>query len=97
MLTGTPLENRLEELYSIVEFLDDKLLGPPWQFMAQHVIKDDWGGIIGYKDLEGVRRAIAPILLRRRKADVLPELPERIDNDFWLELERGTEQALQAT
>ena len=91
VLTGTPLENRLEELYSIVEFLDDKLLGPPWQFMAQHVIKDDFGGIIGYKDLAGVRRAIAPILLRRRKADVLTELPERIDNDFWLDLE--TEQA----
>ena len=91
VLTGTPLENKLEELYSIVEFLDDKLLGPPWQFMARHIIKDDFGGIIGYKDLEGVRRAIAPILLRRRKADVLTELPQRIDNDFWLELD--TEQA----
>ena len=92
MLTGTPLENRLEELYSIVEFLDDKLLGPPWQFMAQHVIKDQWGGIIGYRDLEGVRRAIAPILLRRRKADVLKQLPERIDNDLWVELEPAQER-----
>lgn len=92
VLTGTPLENRLEELYSIVEFLDDKLLGPAWQFMAQHVIKDDFGGIIGYKDLEGVRRAIAPILLRRRKADVLQDLPERIDNDFWLDLDPPQEK-----
>jgi hypothetical protein len=92
VLTGTPLENRLEELYSIVEFLDDKLLGPPWQFMAQHVIQDEWGGIIGYKDLEGVRRAIAPILLRRRKGDVLSDLPERIDNDFWLSLETEQER-----
>jgi SNF2 family DNA or RNA helicase len=92
VLTGTPLENRLEELYSIVEFLDDKLLGPPWQFLAQHVIKDDFGGIIGYKDLEGVRRAIAPILLRRRKADVLTQLPERIDNDFWLDLDPPQER-----
>jgi SNF2 family DNA or RNA helicase len=102
VLTGTPLENRLEELYSIVEFLDDRLLGPPWQFMAQHIIKDEWGGIIGYKDLAGVRRAIAPILLRRRKADVLADLPERVDNDFWLELDaeqsrlyRPLEKALQ--
>ncbi|MEO8286378.1 MAG: DEAD/DEAH box helicase [Chloroflexota bacterium] len=92
VLTGTPLENRLEELYSIVEFLDDKLLGPPWQFMARHIIKDEWGGIIGYRDLEGVRRAIAPILLRRRKADVLQELPERIDNDFWLEMDTEQER-----
>ncbi|MDQ5823306.1 MAG: SNF2-related protein [Chloroflexota bacterium] len=92
VLTGTPLENKLEELYSIVEFLDEKLLGPPWQFMAQHVVKDEWGGIIGYKDLDGVRRAIAPILLRRRKADVLQDLPARIDNDFWLELEPEQER-----
>ncbi len=92
VLTGTPLENRLEELYSIVEFLDDRLLGPPWQFMARHIIKDEWGGIIGYRDLEGVRRAIAPILLRRRKADVLQQLPERIDNDFWLDMETEQER-----
>ena len=92
VLTGTPLENRLEELYSIVEFLDDRILGPPWQFIAQHIIKDEWGGIIGYKDLEGVRRAIAPILLRRRKADVLHDLPERTDNDLWLELETEQER-----
>jgi superfamily II DNA or RNA helicase len=92
VLTGTPLENRLEELYSIVEFLDDKLLGPPWQFIARHIIKDDWGGIIGYRDLEGVRWAIAPILLRRRKADVLQQLPERIDNDFWLEMDTEQER-----
>ncbi|MEO5952597.1 MAG: DEAD/DEAH box helicase [Chloroflexia bacterium] len=92
VLTGTPLENKLEELYSIVEFLDDRLLGPPWQFIAQHIIKDEWGGVIGYKDLAGVRRSIAPILLRRRKADVLPQLPARIDNDFWLELDTEQER-----
>jgi SNF2 family DNA or RNA helicase len=92
VLTGTPLENRLEELYSIVEFLDDRILGPPWQFIAQHIIKDEWGGIIGYKDLAGVRRAIAPILLRRRKADVLQDLPERVDNDLWLELDTEQER-----
>lgn len=92
VLTGTPLENKLEELYSIVEFLDERLLGPPWQFIARHIIKDEWGGIIGYKDLEGVRRSIAPILLRRRKADVLQQLPERIDNDFWLELDTDQER-----
>ena len=92
VLTGTPLENKLEELYSIVEFLDDRLLGPPWQFIARHIIEDEWGGVIGYKDLEGVRRSIAPILLRRRKADVLQQLPERIDNDFWLELDTEQER-----
>jgi SNF2 family DNA or RNA helicase len=86
VLTGTPLENRLEELYSVVQFLDPALLGPAWQFIADHVVQDEWGAVIGYKDLEGVRHAIAPIFLRRRKADVLAELPPRVDNFYWVDL-----------
>jgi SNF2 family DNA or RNA helicase len=86
VLTGTPLENRLEELYSVVEFLDRSLLGPAWQFIAEHVVQDEWGAVVGYKDLEGVRHAIAPVFLRRRKADVLSELPPRVDNFYWVDL-----------
>ena len=92
VLTGTPLENRLDELYSIVQFLDRRLLGPAWQFMAEHVIRDEWGAIIGYRGLDKVKRKIAPIFLRRRKDEVLNELPERIDNYYYLELERAQER-----
>jgi SNF2 family DNA or RNA helicase len=86
VLTGTPLENRLEELYSVVEFLDPRLLGPAWQFLAEHTEQDAFGAIIGYKNLESVRHTLAPIFLRRRKADVLTELPERIDNFYNVDL-----------
>ena len=92
VLTGTPLENRLDELYSIVQFLDRRLLGPAWQFMADHVIRDEWGAIIGYRELGKVKRKIAPIFLRRRKHEVLHDLPERIDNYYYLELARAQER-----
>ncbi|MGA9350753.1 MAG: SNF2-related protein [Anaerolineae bacterium] len=92
VLTGTPLENRLDELYSIVQFLDRRLLGPAWQFMVEHVIRDEWGAIIGYRGLDKVKRKIAPIFLRRRKDEVLHDLPERIDNYYYLELERAQER-----
>jgi SNF2 family DNA or RNA helicase len=92
VLTGTPLENRLDELYSIVQFLDRRLLGPAWKFMADHVIRDEWGAIIGYRGLDKVKRRIAPIFLRRRKDEVLHDLPERIDNYYYLELERAQER-----
>ncbi len=91
VLTGTPLENRLEELYSVVEFLDPRLLGPAWQFLAEHTEQDSFGAIIGYKNLDQVRHTLAPIFLRRRKADVLTELPPRIDNLYQVDL--STEQA----
>ncbi|HMA37556.1 MAG TPA: DEAD/DEAH box helicase [Chloroflexia bacterium] len=86
VLTGTPLENRLEELYSVVEFLDPRLLGPAWQFLAEHTEQDSFGAIVGYKHLEQVRHTLAPIFLRRRKADVLTELPPRIDNFYRVDL-----------
>ena len=87
VLTGTPLENKLDELYSIVQFLDRRLLGPAWQFIAEHVIRDEWGAIVGYRGLDKVKRKIAPIFLRRRKDEVLHDLPERIDSTYYLELE----------
>jgi len=36
VLTGTPLENRLEDVYSIVQFIDPQLLSPLWRFTAEH-------------------------------------------------------------
>ncbi|MFQ6014862.1 MAG: DEAD/DEAH box helicase [Anaerolineae bacterium] len=87
VLTGTPLENRLDELYSIVQFLDRRLLGPAWQFMAEHVVRDEWGAVVGYRGLDRVKRKIAPIFLRRRKDEVLHELPERMDNYYYVELD----------
>ena len=41
VLTGTPLENKLEELYSIVAFVDDRRLGPAFQFLHDHRLVDE--------------------------------------------------------
>jgi len=86
VLTGTPIENRLEELYSITEFLDRRLFGPSWLFIDKHVVKDEWGKIIGYKNLSEMRKKIKKIMLRRKKTEVLKDLPERIDNNYYVEL-----------
>ncbi len=60
--------------------------------MAQHVVKDEWGGHRLQRPPRCAARHRAHILLRRRKADVLNDLPERIDNDFWLDLETEQER-----
>ena len=86
ILTGTPLENRLEELYSVVQFIDPLLLGPAWKFMERHIERDEWGGIAGYKRLDEVREKISPIFLRRRKDEVLDDLPPRLDETYTIEL-----------
>jgi SNF2 family DNA or RNA helicase len=86
VLTGTPLENKLEELYSIVQFLDRKLLGPAWKFLEEHTVRDEWGAIVGYKNLRRVRRRVSPILLRRKREEVLDQLPPRVENEYFVPL-----------
>ncbi len=84
VLTGTPLENRLEELHSIVEFVDQFRLGPIFRFLHQHQIVDDNGKVTGYQNLSKVKETLAPILVRRRKQEVLMELPERLEKKFFV-------------
>ncbi|MEM1452961.1 MAG: DEAD/DEAH box helicase [Planctomycetota bacterium] len=76
-LTGTPLENRLDELYSVVEFVDERRLAPAFRFYNRHRVLDERGRVVGYRDLAALREALAPILLRRTRDQVLDELPPR--------------------
>jgi superfamily II DNA or RNA helicase len=84
VLTGTPLENRLEELVSIVQFVDQHRLGPTFRFLHDHQILDEFGKVVGYRSLDGIGTTLAPILLRRRKAEVLRQLPERLEKRFFV-------------
>lgn len=89
VLTGTPLENRLEELHSIVEFVDRFRLGPLFRFLEAHEVTDgETSRVVGYKALGSIGRTLAPILLRRTKKDVLLQLPERLDKNFLVPMTR---------
>ena len=79
VLTGTPLENRLEELYSVVQFLDPFVLGSYHEFLGKHQIRSETGKISGFRDLNAIGETLSQIMLRRKKAEVLGELPERVD------------------
>jgi len=84
VLTGTPLENRLEELHSIVEFVDRFGLGPRFRFLAEHQHVDAHGRVVGYHNLSQIGQSLEPILIRRTKKEVLKELPERLDKNYFV-------------
>jgi len=89
-LTGTPLENRLGELHSIMEWVDPGILGPWWSFRAKYLI---YGGykrkeIVGHRDLDHLHSQISLWMLRRRKKDVLHQLPSATVNNYYIELSR---------
>ncbi len=84
VLTGTPLENRLEELISIVQFVDRHRLGPTYRLLEDHQIRDDHGKVIGYQKLDQIGKTLTPILLRRKKDQVLDQLPGRMDKNLFV-------------
>ncbi len=86
VLTGTPLENKLEELYSIVQFVDERRFGPAFQFLDEHLVFDENGHLKSYRNLDKIRERLAPIFLRRTRGEVLTQLPPRTDNTVFVEL-----------
>jgi len=77
VLSGTPLENRLDELFSVVEFIDERRLGPAFRFYNRHRVADEKGKVLGYKNLDELREKLKPVLLRRTRASVMQDLPPR--------------------
>ena len=78
VLTGTPLENRLEDLYSLMQVVDPRVLGPLWRYMIDFHITDERGKVLGYRNLSVLRRRLEPVMLRRDRRLVSDQLPERI-------------------
>ena len=85
VLSGTPLENRLGELYTVTKFVDDELLGPAYQFFNRHHVVDDRGGTQGYRRLGELREKMSGVLLRRTRAEIADQLPERTDEVIRIE------------
>lgn len=77
VLSGTPLENRLDDLFSVVEFIDDRRLGPAFRFFNRHRVTDEKGRVLGYRDLDLLRETLKPVLLRRTRSTVMKDLPPR--------------------
>lgn len=86
VLTGTPIENRIDELYSIMGFLNPALFGPLFRFNREFYELDDRGRPEGYRSIEALHHRIKPFMLRRRKADVESELPARSEKIFFVTL-----------
>ena len=80
LLSGTPLENKLDELVSIVQLADPYCLSPLYRFRHEHIVTDPaTGKTIGYKNLSDIRQRLSGTLIRRTKQSVRLQLPGRTD------------------
>lgn len=81
-LSGTPIENHLGELWSLFEFLNPGLLGSMRSFSRAFASKT-----APLENRVALARALRPLILRRTKEQVAPELPERTEQTLYCELE----------
>ncbi len=88
-LTGTPINNRPDDLWNIADFIRPGELGSFWSFRDQYCVVNNWGGVAGYKNLNELRQRIQRIMIRRRKEDVLKELPPKLYTDIHCDLNRA--------
>lgn len=85
-MTGTPIENRIDDIYSIVQFLYPKLFGSLFRFNREFCQLDDKGKPVGYKNLHLLHERLKPILLRRLKGDVEGQLSNRTINTYFVSM-----------
>ncbi len=94
VLTGTPMENRIEELASIVEWVDVEALEPKWRLTSLHAIHADGRReTVGVRNLDTLRDRLKDCLVRRVRQDVLDQLPPRTDTRVPIDL---TEEQIEA-
>lgn len=83
-LTGTPVENKPEELFSIMQWVDESALGRYDLFEKAYIVRDSFGRVERYKNLPVLRERIAPAMARKSRSDpeVAAYLPE-VDSGEW--------------
>jgi len=75
-MSGQPVENRPEELFSIMEFVDPKVLGSFHKFDRTFIHRDNWGRPKFYKNLDTLATVLTESMFRRSRADIAEFLPK---------------------
>lgn len=83
-LSGTPLENKLDELYSVTQLVDQFVLGPYYRFKSETTLTDEIGKVIGYQNLHSIAERLKSTMIRRKKADVKLQMPVRTDTNMFV-------------
>jgi superfamily II DNA or RNA helicase len=96
-LTGTPVENRLSELWSIMDFTNPGLLGPAERFRERYAVPIERHG--SPEAAQALKRLTQPFMLRRLKTDktIISDLPEKQEMKVWCNLTAEQASLYQAT
>ena len=86
-LTGTPIENDVMDLFTIMKFINQGIFGSnPKRFKDRYCEQNYFGGVTGYKNLDEIKKKLSNIMIRRKKRDVLDELPDKVVEYYYVNL-----------
>jgi SNF2 family DNA or RNA helicase len=88
-LSGQPVENRPEELFSIMEFVDPEVLGSFPRFDRTFIDRDNWGKPVRYKNLDRLHGVLTEdgAMFRRSREDIAEFLPQRLETEIPIPLD----------
>lgn len=78
-LTGQPIENRPEELFSIMEFVDPAVLGRFDVFDRTFIVRNHFGAPVRYRNLKALNDTMSESMVRKTRADIADQLPKIIN------------------
>jgi len=86
VLSGTPLENRIDEIYSIMQVIDPQKLGSLFHFNREYYNLDERGKPISPKNLDKLFHKLRDIILRRSKSDIEEQLPPCVTKNYFVQM-----------
>lgn len=92
--SGTPLENNIQELWSLVDMCKPGMLGNYFKFTERYCEKDFFGSVVAPKAelMPELKAKIAPIMFRMTKKEALPNLPELTVQEYWVNMTKEQEK-----
>lgn len=99
-LTGTPMQNKPEEIFGLMKWIDKDIFGGVTKFKKKHIITGEKYGKqwvdLGYRYLDDIREQVAPKMIRRLKKDVAPDLPDIIHTTIRVDMNKPQIELFEA-
>lgn len=80
-MSGTPISNRAEDCWNLIDFTNPGAFGNYWAFLGRYCVKNRFNAIFAYQNMDELRDKLKRYMIRRTKEEVLPELPAKITTD----------------
>jgi SNF2 family DNA or RNA helicase len=94
-LTGQPIENKPEELFSIMEFVDPTVLGRFDVFDRTFIVRNHFGAPVRYRNLQSLNKSLTDAMVRKTRADIADQLPQVINQVVPVAFDNGGASAYE--